>query len=243
MRIKMKESRTATRFATFRNGTVWACFAIAGLVAQGVPAAAQSKQAPMLTRALEIELALSGAPKYLRDDATVLVLESKGYVKAKEGKNAFTCMVTRRNGDIFPICWDEEGARSLLPVDLDDAAWRLGGMSNAEIEAKVAEGFKEGRYRAPARPGVAYMLSPIRYRIDEKGQITRTTPLPHVMVYAPYLKDSDIGGKRGSFAFINKVGPDGMLILPVGQKERDAIIAESQALTAEFERQIGYHAP
>jgi len=216
---------------------------IVACLLQGVPAGAQSKQAPMLTRVLEIELALSGAPKYLREDATVLVLESKGYVKAKEGRNAFTCMVTRRSGDIFPICWDEEGARSLLPVDLDDAVWRLSGMSNAEIEKKVAEGFKEGRYRAPGRPGVAYMLSPIRYRIDEKGAITRTNPLPHVMTYAPYLKDSDIGGMRGSFAFINKVGPDGMLILPVGQKERDAIIAESQALITEFVRQIGYKEP
>ena len=217
--------------------------AVTGCLMQRVPAMAQSKQAPMLTKNFEIELALSGEPKYLRDDSTVLVLESKGYVTAKQGKNAFTCMVTRRSGDIFPVCWDEEGTRSLLPVDLDDAVWRLAGMPNAEIEKRVADGFKEGRYRAPARPGVAYMLSPIRYRIDEKGAITRTNPNPHVMTYAPYLKDSDVGGKRGSFAFINKVGPDGMLILPVGQKERDAIIEESKGLITEFERQIGYTAP
>jgi len=207
------------------------------------PAIAQSKQAPMFPQSFEIQLALSGAPKYLREDATVLVLQSKGYVKVKEGKNAFTCYVTRRNGDIFPICWDQEGARSLMPVDLDDAVWRLAGMSNAEIDAKIAEGYREGKYRAPARPGVSYMLSPIRYRIDEKGKIVRTAPLPHVMFYAPNLTDSDIGGLRGGLIFINKPGPDGMIIVPVGQKEKEAIIAESQEMTKEFERQIGYQAP
>lgn len=220
-----------------------AILAVAAATAFCTPAAAQSKQAPMLTRPFEIDLALSAAPKYLRDDATVLVLDSKGYVKAKEGKNAFTCLVTRRSGDIFPICWDEEGVRALLPVDLDDAVWRLSGMPNAQIDAKIADGYKEGRYRAPARPGVSYMLSPIRYRIDENGKITRTSPLPHVMFYAPYLKDSDVGGVRGGPVFINKPGPDGMLIVPVGQKEKEAILAESQEMIKEFERQIGYKAP
>jgi len=238
----MRKEMTVRRAARLAANLAGALALVLGCFG-GAPAFAQSKQAPMLTRPLEIELALNGAPKDLRDGATVLVLESKGYVKAKQGTNAFTCMVTRRNGDMFPICWDEEGARSLLPIDLDDAVWRLQGMSNAEIDRKVAEGFAEGRYRAPARPGVAYMLSPIRYKIDEKGAIVRSNPLPHVMAYAPYLKDSDVGGKRGSVAFINKVGPDGMLIIPVGQKERDAIIAESQSLITEFERQIGYKAP
>jgi hypothetical protein len=173
----------------------------------------------------------------------VLVLESTGYVKAKEGTNGFTCMVSRMEGDIFPVCWDEEGAHSLLPMYVDDVALRLKGLPSAEIARKIAEGYKEGRYRAPARSGVAYMLSPMRYRIDEKGQISRTQPNPHVMIYAPYLTDADIGGQRGSYAFINKVGPDGMIILPVGQKEREAILSESQALITEVERQIGFKAP
>jgi hypothetical protein len=43
--------------------------------------------------------------------------------------------------------------------------------------------------------------------------------------------------------FMNKVGPDGMIIVPVGQKERDAILAESQPLTERVEKLIGYKAP
>jgi len=216
---------------------------VALVLAVGRPALAQTKQAPLLPRALEVEMALNSAPKHLRDGATVLVLESAGYVKAKEGNNGFTCMVTRMDGDVFPVCWDEEGTRSLLPMYLDDAALRLKGMPGAEIARKIAEGFKEGRYRAPARSGVAYMLSPMRYRIDEKGQVSRTPSNPHVMIYAPYLTDADIGGLRGSYAFINKVGPDGMIILPVGQKERAVILNESRSLIAEVESQIGFKAP
>jgi hypothetical protein len=209
------------------------------------PAAAQPSAPPdhpMLPRDLEIELALNAAPKHLREGATVLVLDSTGYVKAREGSNAFTCFVSRRGGDMFPVCWDAEGTRSLVPIDLDAATLRLGGASNADIERRIADGFKNGRYRAPSRAGVAYMLSPLRYRIDEQGRVTRTNPNPHIMFYGPNLTDADVGGVRGSFVFMNKVGPDGMIIVPVGTSERQAILTESQTLTERVEKTIGYKA-
>ncbi len=207
------------------------------------PAAAQPvphPDHPMLPREMEIELALNAAPKHLRDGAAVLVFDAGGYVKAREGTNAFTCIVSRRGGDVFPVCWDAEGARSLLPIDVDAAKARLAGRSNAEIERAVADGFKDGRYRAPSRTGVAYMLSPLRYRIDEQGHASRSNANPHVMFYGPGLTDADIGGARGTGVFMNKVGPDGMIIVPVGVTERDAILKESQPLVDRFERQIGY---
>ena len=46
---------------------------------------AQSPQYPLLPRALEIELALSAAPKHLRDDATVWAIDKSGYAIAKKG--------------------------------------------------------------------------------------------------------------------------------------------------------------
>ena len=107
----------------------------------------------------------------------------------------------------------------------------------------MADGFASGRYRAPAKAGVAYMLSPLRYKIDESGAVTRSNPNPHVMFYGPGLTDADIGGVRGSVLFMNKVGPDGMIIVPVGQRERETILAESRALTERIEPLIGYQAP
>ena len=68
-----------------------------------------------------------------------------------------------------------------MPIDLDDARLRLAGTSIAAIDRQVADGFKSGQYRAPSRTGVAYMLSPVRYRIDETGKVTPSNPNPHVM--------------------------------------------------------------
>lgn len=199
-----------------------------------------SPQYPLLPRALEIEFALSAAPTHLREHATVWTLGNGGYTVARQGTNAFACIVSRRAGDLFPVCWDAEGARSLLPLDLDDAQMRLAGKPGAEIEATVAERFKSGRYHAPARAGVAYMLSPMRYRIDEHGVVSRTVSNPHLMFYGPNLTDADIGGKRGAFVFVNRVGPDGMMIVPVGEVERDRIVTESRTLVAQVEQALGY---
>jgi hypothetical protein len=80
----------------------------------------------------------------------------------------------------------------------------------------------------------------MRYRIDEHGSVTRTPSNPHLMFYGPGLTDGDIGGARGAFVFMNRVGPDGMMIVPVGQKEREVILGESQALIAQVEQAIGY---
>ena len=201
---------------------------------------AKSPQYPLLPRALEVELALSAAPKHLRDQATVWVLEQNGYALAKQGSNAFTCVVSRRAGDLFPVCWDAEGARSLLKVDFDDVQLRLAGKTSAEIDEIVAQRYKSGDYKPPSRAGIAYMLAPLRYRIDEHGAVTRTTSNPHLMFYGPSLTDTDIGGARGAFVFMNRVGPDGMMIVPVGQTERTAILSESQSLTEQLERAIGY---
>lgn len=221
-------------------------WATAILVASASIAHAQTARypdLPALPRELEIELALNAAPPHLREGATVLVLESTGYVTARQGSNAFTCLVTRRGGDVVPICWDAEGTRTMVPIEVETAALRLGGMSPAEIDRRVADGFKSGHYRAPARAGISYMLSPLRYRIDESGKVTRTAPLPHVMFYGPNLTDADIGGARGTPAFMNKVGPDGMIIVPVGAAEKQAILDATASLAERVERQLGYRQP
>ena len=79
----------------------------------------------------------------------------------------------------------------------------------------------------------------MRYRIDEHGAVARTPSTPHLMFYGPNLTDGDIGGARGAFVFMNRVGPDGMMIVPVGQKEREAIVSEAQTLVAQVEPAIG----
>ncbi len=188
-----------------------------------------------LPRDLEARLAINALPKPLRDGAAVLILEATGYVKARPGTNPFTCLVSRRGGNFYPVCFDEEGTRTILPAFADDATMRLKGATEEEVDRQIAKGFEEGRYRPPSRPGIAYMLSPATYML-ENGKLTRS--FPHTMFYAPFLTDADIGGLIGRTAFVDRPGPHGMIIVLAGQKEREALLSESQALVEEVERQI-----
>ena len=206
------------------------------------PAAAQPATPadhPLLPAELETAWALSAAPAHLRDGAAVYSMTPTGYVQTRPGTNAFTCLVNRRGGDVFPVCWDAEGTRTLMAVDVDVSRRRLAGAAPAALEADVAAAYAEGRTRPPARPGVAYMLSPLRVRIDANGAATRSPAVPHAMFYAPHLTDADIGGARTGVAFINRVGPDGMMIVPLGASEREAIAVETAPLVGRVERALG----
>jgi hypothetical protein len=190
----------------------------------------------LLARDLETRLAVNALPKELRDGAAVMVLEADRYVKVRSGTNPFTCIVSRRGGNFYPVCFDEEGTRTILPAFADDAVFRMKGSTDQEIEQKLAEGFEQGRYRPPSRPGIAYMLSPATYMMNSE-KLARTPP--HTMFYAPFLTNADIGGILGKTAFVDRPGPHGMIIVLAGQKERDALMSESQSLVDEVEHQIG----
>src|SRR5271155_1083348 len=132
-----------------------------------------------MPREQQITLAESAAPAEVSSKATVYVLGPKGYEKAREGTNGFSC-------------FDAEGSRTLLPVYLHGEELRASGESEAEIKADVASGYKEGRYQYPSKPGFLYMMSSRnRLRaIPEHG--TGIFP-PHLMFYAPNMTTKDIG--------------------------------------------------
>jgi len=191
----------------------------------------------MIPRDLELRLAVNALPRDLRDGATVLVLEPTGYIQAHQGTNPFTCFVSRRGGNFYPVCFDAEGARTILPAFADDAVLRLKGASDADVARQLADGFESGRYRPPSRPGIAYMLSPATYML-EAGKLARS--FPHTMFYAPFLTNADIGAEMpGMRPFVDRPGPHGMILVVAGQKEREALWSESEALVAEVERAIG----
>lgn len=190
----------------------------------------------MLPPDLEMRLAVNALPKPLQAGATILVLGQAGYVKARKGSNPFTCVVSRRAGNFYPVCFDEEGAKTILPAFADDAVMRLKGASDEEVERQLAKGFEEGHYRPPSRPGIAYMLSPATYMMDS-GKLKRTPP--HTMFYAPFLTNAEVGGIMGKTAFIDRPGPHGMFIVLAGEKERETLEKDSQELVGEVERRIG----
>jgi hypothetical protein len=178
-----------------------------------------AQRAPILPRDKEVALALSAAPEHLRDGAGVWALEAAGYVKVRESANGLSCLVNRDRADTQePICWDAEGTEAILPYSLEREKLRGQGRKEADVEAVLAQGFVDGRFRAPRKPGVAYMLSTENHVFNGQKVIHYA---PHIMVYAPYATNKDIGA-GGSNPFmpwvLNEGSPHAYIIVMTGKK-------------------------
>src|SRR5712675_3176632 len=120
-----------------------------------------NKLAP-LPRDLEIQLALSALPPHLRDNATVYVLNpDKGFEVARKGTNGFHTFVARTGDDsfrgtwllkeyrddiLYPISFDEAGAKTQMPVFFDAAAMQAKGIPSEELKKIIQERYKTSYY-------------------------------------------------------------------------------------------------
>lgn len=178
-----------------------------------------TKLPPLLPREREVALALSAAPAHVAEQAGVYALERNGYVKVRDSRNGFNCLVEREVAETLePQCLDAEGSETTLPVLLREAELRAQGKSRADVEAEISAGYSSGKYRAPRRPGIVYMLSNENVVVmdPETGQVGHYGP--HLMFYAPYLTNQDIGSRRGAgdhVFIINEGTPRALMIVPV----------------------------
>jgi hypothetical protein len=199
-----------------------------------------------LPRPLEIRLALSAAPSHLRAEATVFVLDpAPGYVLERQGTNGFTCYVQRTDytredyGDSYfaAECQDAEGTKSVVPVEFDIERPRAEGkLGPAELKQEIVRRFKDGVYHSPARPGIAYMLSPVArlYAGPGSGE-TVAMNMPHYMLFMPNLTAKDIGAApvMGPYPYFINPGPMAHVILNVGATEKAQIDRDSEGLLKE----------
>jgi hypothetical protein len=211
---------------TTANALIRTClFGLAALIAVGAFAAAQSTQIavsqrpPLMDRQKEIALALSACPPTVASKAAVYVLDKSGYVKVRDNQNGFTAIVQHSLPSAQePQCMDAEGTRTLLPRMLKVAELRAQGKSPEEIKRLVADALAKGVLQPPTRPGVDYMLSTENVVPDDKGVLSPFPP--HVMFYAPYLTNADLGSDGqagGGPAFVAGEGtPYALIIVPVG---------------------------
>ena len=218
---------------------------------------AQKPSAPQLDKmpaALETDYALSALPPQLRPGATVYLLNpEKGYYIARKGSNGFITFVMRtawewaefRNDIITAISYDAEGARTIFPIYQDVAAMRASGRYTAvQVRDIVIDRIKKGIYKAPARPGISYMLGPVMrtYPATPDKHVVMTMQMPHYMFYAPYLTNADIGnipdGQADFPVLVNpeamflgkRKAPYGYIIVPKGKKESEKIFADNKML-------------
>jgi hypothetical protein len=142
----------------------------------------------------EVALALEAGPPSVTTKAGVWVHDKAGYVKARDSQNGFVCIVDHRvPSAIEPQCMDSEGVRTFFPKYQLVASLRAQGKPESDIRKAVAAAFKDGTLKAPARPGVIYMLSPHNVvTVDEDKGLA--VPFPgHLMFYAPNMSSADLG--------------------------------------------------
>ncbi|QIG50511.1 hypothetical protein G5V57_23950 [Nordella sp. HKS 07] len=201
---------------------------------------------------LELQLALSAAPPLLRDRATVHLLDPKtGYKLAKQGTNGVTCIVERtqwelanfRNDIYVPLCYDAEGTKTYLSYIMDTATLRAQGMGPAELKAEVEKRFRDKTYKVPEKPGLSYMVAPIMRTLGPPDLKVRTMAMPHLMFYAPYLTNAEIGAAPDFadfdslvYPFVDRQGnPEhSYMIQLIGQAEKAKILSNEKQLLADL---------
>ena len=139
------------------------------------------RRAP-LAREAEVSMARAAAPAAVSGQATIFVAGPAGYEVAVRGTNGWGCFVQRnaRGDGTFPRCDDAERKATLYPVYFLLEEFRAAGKSATDYDAAVAEGYRTGKYRAPAKGALSYMLA--------EGAIK-----PHVMISVPGCRATQLG--------------------------------------------------
>jgi hypothetical protein len=161
----------------------------------------------------QINIARSAAPKEISDKADIYVLGKNGYELAAKGTNGFSCAIEREKLDTMePECYDREGSRTTFKARQFVEAQRAAGMTEDKIEKAVAAGYKSGRFKAPSKPGITYMLSDSNYVFDPDSKQIIHFP-GHLMFYAPYATAETVGSGAGAPYIVHPGKPDALLIV------------------------------
>jgi hypothetical protein len=197
---------------------------------------------------LEAQFALSALPPAMRDKATVYLLDpAKGYQLSRQGTSGVTCLVERtvweladfRNDIFIPLCYDAVGTKTYLKVIMDAATLRIQGMSPVALKAEMENRYRNKINKVPEKAGVSYMVAPVFRTAGPPDMKVHTTPLPHVMFYAPNVTNEDIGavpnlGVHSSLLnpFVDKQGiaEQSYLIQFIGEAEKARILADEKTL-------------
>jgi hypothetical protein len=139
-------------------------------------------------------------------------------MKVRDGSNGFSCIVDRQTPwNSEPTCFDAEGSATTLPTRIFVEEQPAKGKSEDQIKAELDEGYKHGKFKPPGKPGIVYMLSDSVYLLINNRVVHGR---PHLMFYAPYAIDKDIGsppGGRDMPHLIRAGQPDAYIIVIPGK--------------------------
>lgn len=218
------------------------------LAAAAAPADVAGNVLEQMPGQLETQFALSALPPALRDTATVYLLDvSNGYRQSKQGTSGIECLVERtvwemadfRNDIYIPLCYDAAGVNGHFKAIIDAAALRTQGLTPVALKAEVEKRYRARTYRAPEKPGLSYMIAPLMRTIGPPDLQVHTMAMPHLMFYAPFVTNGDIGAKpdlrnQASLMnpFIDKQGiaEQSYMIQMIGATEKTAILTSQRSL-------------
>ena len=247
--------------------TAWMVLALLVPITASAQNTTKTRKLEPLRRDLEIQLALSALPPHLRDDATVYVLNPDcGFEVARKGTNGFHALVARTGDDsfrgtwplkeyrddiLYPISFDEAGAKAQMPVFFDAAEMQAKGTPPEQLKKTIQKRYQTHNYKAPERAGVSYMLSPIlrTYVNPEENENVATANVPHVMHYVPNVSNEDVGGASPTPEQLHyfsehgrwQASPDPFVILhgPHGYFIQFVGVTERAAINKEYEEMLG----
>lgn len=224
---------------------------LAGMVSARASQATETTIEQMPAK-LETQFALSAVPPGLRDRATVYLLDpKKGYRLSRQGTSGVTCIVERtaweladfRDDIYIPLCYDAVGTKTYLKFIMDAAALRAQGMSPAALKAEIEKRYRDKTYQVPEKAGLSYMVAPIMRTVGPPHMNVHTMAMPHLMFYAPYMTNEDIGAVPDLsvhssllYPFIDKQGnaEQSYVIQLIGEAETAKILVDEKALLDEL---------
>lgn len=195
-----------------------------------LPAAAElpSPKDYLMNEAEELRLASTAAPEAISKGATYHVLRKDGFAEVRKGTNGFHCFVERSwsgpsatNTRTFdtsvraPHCINPEGARTTMREIFMVAEMAMDGGDQETIDRAIDRAYDEGTLTLPTELSLTYMMSAHQH-LGRAGAWR-----PHVMLWLPYLTESQVGeiafGRRTPNAVLGgKVGSRRtVLVFPV----------------------------
>jgi hypothetical protein len=145
----------------------------------------------------EIALAVSAAPAELASRATVYAVRDGEVLTLRRGSSDAACMVARdlHAGSLYPICYNPEGARTVLKRELMQVRLRTLGVAEDSIDRAVEASYARGELEPPRELALAYMMSPRQILFSTAGPSGRRVGAwhPHLMFYVPGVTPAKLG--------------------------------------------------
>jgi len=150
-----------------------------------------------LPDAEEIALAMSAAPDEVSSRADIYALRGTKFEKIRPGSNGTACLVARdyHPGSLYPICFDQEGVRSLMLREMREVSLRAEGIPEHRIEAMVQEELASGKLPKATKAALAYMMSPRQVLYSSADSTGRRVGqwFPHIMMANVGISKEQLG--------------------------------------------------